>query len=460
LIQLNQTELELAEKARLLALWAKRPDIFFKAMTGLEPSPKQREVLEACTDLKNTRLVISAARGTGKTILLAVIALWSALILSLKLKEPYKVSILSGSLEQSKVLYTFITEFYQNPVIASFILGEAKVTETKFKTGSWIVALPASEKTILSRHCSLLIIDEAGVEGLEDGVLIQKSMPLISTSKHPRLILASTPYDYFSYHTEVFMNQTKYPEYLRWNWGWSDAPWINLQEAEKAKKELSPEMFRIHWEGIPTALSGAFIPLSDLKACTENPIEPGEGRQAGIDWGLVADPTVCVIVSGGERQVIVSMQTFRDPDPNTLQAKLADYLRLYNVVLVNADSSHHGENMRLMQAGFRVKEVIFKNEKPRMQQTLRAAIANHRLYIPETLSEYQTLIDELRVYTQDTHTNDHHVDALMLSLYGRPLSEAKIEIIAGRKDSTEVLKTEGTSSKDKEGYPSILVGKR
>ena len=64
-----------------LNLWYKRPDIFFKDITGLYPNRIQTDILSGLTDLSNNRYLVCSASGVGKTFTLANIALWSSAVL-------------------------------------------------------------------------------------------------------------------------------------------------------------------------------------------------------------------------------------------------------------------------------------------------------------------------------------------------------------------------------------------
>ena len=97
-----------------LNLWRKSLSRFFKDTTGYDPSPRQREFLDDLTDLDIERAIVCSARGTGKTISLAVLSLWYSIVLPHFYKIPFKTLILSGSLEQSQQVYRFIMDCIRN----------------------------------------------------------------------------------------------------------------------------------------------------------------------------------------------------------------------------------------------------------------------------------------------------------------------------------------------------------
>jgi len=87
----------------LLKIMKWRTDLssFFQEMTGLTPRPFQKEFFDEVTKLKSKNIVIVAGRGIGKTLSLAIVALWYALVLPITENRPFKVVILAGSLKHS-----------------------------------------------------------------------------------------------------------------------------------------------------------------------------------------------------------------------------------------------------------------------------------------------------------------------------------------------------------------------
>jgi len=139
-------------KAATFLLWYKSPSKFFQDIFNLEPYEYQKKVLEAIQKGAK-RIIIQAAAATGKTRLLAGIALWLSIVVSKIEKEPVKVVIISGSRSQAKWLYDYCREAFNNEYIASEIEGEPLQSITKFINGSEIRALPNSLKAIQGIHC-------------------------------------------------------------------------------------------------------------------------------------------------------------------------------------------------------------------------------------------------------------------------------------------------------------------
>jgi phage terminase large subunit-like protein len=130
---------------------ALNPVNFARRKLGIEPDPWQQDVLLS----SEKRIIILAARQSGKSMTCSIYALWHAL------NHPGAlVLVLSPSLRQSGLLFKTIMGYYQElRPIASEI--ESALT-LQLANKSKIVSLPGNEKTIRGYSgVSLLIIDEA-----------------------------------------------------------------------------------------------------------------------------------------------------------------------------------------------------------------------------------------------------------------------------------------------------------
>ena len=58
----------LLERALKIQIWLRDPNQFFRDVTGLEPSKYQKEILDWCKDLDNSKLIIVAGTGSGKSV--------------------------------------------------------------------------------------------------------------------------------------------------------------------------------------------------------------------------------------------------------------------------------------------------------------------------------------------------------------------------------------------------------
>jgi hypothetical protein len=152
----------------------------FARSVGIEPDPWQAHLLFST----EKRIMLLCSRQSGKTTIVAIIALHHAL------NNPNSlVLVLSPSLRQSSELFKKITTFYQD--LGRPIPSETQTALTLELTNkSRIISLPGKDHTVRGYSgVSLLLIDEAARVS-ED--LYYAVRPMLAVSQG-RIILLSTP---------------------------------------------------------------------------------------------------------------------------------------------------------------------------------------------------------------------------------------------------------------------------
>jgi hypothetical protein len=148
---------------------------------GMTPDPWQRELLTSTSQ----RVLLNCCRQSGKSTLVAVLALRDAL-----LKPPALVLLLSPSQRQSAELFRRVADFYKvlgYPVPAT----QESILRLELANGSRIVSLPGKEQTVRSfSGVRLLAIDESA---RVPGDLYRAVRPMVAVSGG-RLVLLSTPF--------------------------------------------------------------------------------------------------------------------------------------------------------------------------------------------------------------------------------------------------------------------------
>ena len=272
-----------------IILWRNDISLFFLDITHLIPRPFQVEFFQEVQDLHSHNIVIVAGRGIGKTLALAVVALWYVLVMSISENRPFKVVILAGSLDQAKICFTYVMDFVNNSAFLQKHLGkEPTQREIMFKDGSWIRPLPASEKSIRGHHPDLLIIDEAA-EVDED--VIYSALPMTAPSPYARQIFSSTPSEGFSWIENKWEHQLEYP-YPDWKFfNWNAESFLPKEQVELLKRMLPANEYCVEIQGLPYKREGKVFRLEDLKECQEKPVTNEEPKEelgetyAGVDWG-------------------------------------------------------------------------------------------------------------------------------------------------------------------------------
>jgi len=397
------------EKMKLLS-W-RNPILFYTEITGDPPFSYQGKVLERLQDLKDNRWLLCAGGSTGKTRLLASIALYSSTILSsLILQEPYSVIIESGSQEQSRILYDYLKTWIENnSVLQKLVKGEPLKTNTAFKNGGFIKALPASWKSIFGNHSDLLIIDEAVEAG---GDLIDDSIRVVGTSKHDRIILSSTPHNYDSRFVTMWEDTKEYSNWRRFSWNALECPLYTKEKIEEAKKR-GDMYFEIFMLGKPYPLKGTMLSMNDIKASSKGvdlfSYIPSFGYTVmGIDFGWAPDPTAIVVIQRNDNEIRVllyKMELKWDPD------RLCDWVERTSKELkvdrINVDSHNKHVIEMLKKRNLPIFPISFKGEKGLMQANLTSIFERQNIKIPE---QFVTLLWQLKSYTYETKRNDDLVD--------------------------------------------------
>ena len=142
------------DRALTFKIWYERPDLFFQDIFGLKPYPYQADFMKIWRNPEeHKRVLIVAAGGTGKTLLLAGVALYYVTVIAQIRKEPKEVIILSGSLLQAKNVYKYIRNAISRNEFLQELVSEFRQSDTVFKDGSSIKALASSLTAVQGQHC-------------------------------------------------------------------------------------------------------------------------------------------------------------------------------------------------------------------------------------------------------------------------------------------------------------------
>jgi len=406
---------------RLTLLRWRDPIVFFTEVTGNPPFFYQTEMLKDLPDFDVLRMMACAAGNTGKTRLFASVALWSATILSnIILRQPYPVIIESGSQEQSRILYDYLKTWIENKeILSKLVKGEPLKTNTEFKDGSFIKALPASWKSVFGQHAALVIIDEAVEAG---GELIDDSLRVIGTYRYQdksigRVILGSTPHTYLSRFVTMWENKKDFNIWKRYSWSALDCPLYTEEVIEEGRKK-GDMYFDIFMLGKPYPLIGTMISINQVKRASKGiPIFSYDKEFGytvlGIDWGFAPAPTAAVLIQRNEDQIQTLLyKEFLKTDPDKVLDWIETIAKEYHVDRIFTDSHNKHMNAFLTKRALPVFPISFTGEKGLMQANLASLFDRDVIKIPE---EYVRLLWQLRQYTYTTKGKDDLVDAMMLA---------------------------------------------
>jgi len=260
------------------------------------------------------------SRGTGKSYMLALLALVKSAVLQIN------VTLLGGSMAQSTNVHEHIEDLITRPNAPRNQIGRIITTEVEYNEGNWIRPLPASPTTVRGPHPSMTLLDEidemdkkiydaAMGQAMQKpntrGIDIREMTVASSTWQHPVGTFSEVLKDARRNKARVFT--WCFREQLKPH-GWMEPDFI-----ERKRATVPAEFFRVEYElGEPAGGSRAFD-LTKLKEAFVPYPEPVDQRHswhddlwvwerpqigatysAGADWAKQHDFTVISIARTDE----------------------------------------------------------------------------------------------------------------------------------------------------------------
>ena len=207
------------------------------------------------------------SRGTGKSYLLALLALTCAAV------KEIEVTVLGGSMAQSTNVQEHVAELMRAPNAPNWMVAKALTTKLEFDGGNTIEPLPASQKTVRGPHPHMTCLDEIDEmeKGVYDaamgqafekpnarGVMVREMVVASSTWQHPVGTFQEVRDDALRKGMPVF------------TWCWREVikphGWMDPEFIERKRASVPAEMFRVEYElGEPAGDARAFD-LEKVKA--------------------------------------------------------------------------------------------------------------------------------------------------------------------------------------------------
>lgn len=267
---------------------------------------------------QNNWVLWYGSRGTGKSLMLAVLALTKAVTMDVN------VVLLGGSMAQSQNVHQHVNKLLRAPNAPRHAISRAIQKELLFHNGNWITPIPASQTTVRGPHPHLLCLDEIdemersiydasmGQALAQDNVLgyhVNEMTVASSTWQNPigtfqevrdEALLKGLPVRTWCFKevVETYENPN----------GWMDPEFI-----ERKRASVPAEMFRVEYElGEPSGGSRAFdinavnkyfidmVPIkehhnyNDELWVYEEALDYGS-YVAGADWAKERDKTVITV---------------------------------------------------------------------------------------------------------------------------------------------------------------------
>jgi hypothetical protein len=390
---------------------------FFTKVTGLIPTPKQCEVLNALVDERISNILISSGRQTGKSLCCAV----SAIYLGLKSKK--LVALVSA---KTNYVFQHLQEIFStNAGLVPYIKwqGVAAVVPKdglELTNGSRIQLLTSSEKGVRGASASVLYLDEAELMPNETLSSVYGNL----SGAAIKLIVLGTPSSHYSRFNEILKHPQKY-NFTVFHWTELDCSWHTPEELANKKSFMSTDEWQRDVEGLLSEADTKLLWDSELinRCIRETVLSEGKPREAGIDGGGFGvtnrDKLSLTIIEriGKFKEKILLSRVWGLEDIAGAYSEIGRLLREYKVVLVKVDSLPVDTIERVKEVYdkskcFSVNAKFFKEE---CQGQLSHIIEGQGLEIP---AEYEELIQEMKSYKKTGRPHyDDRVDSLLLATY-------------------------------------------
>ena len=254
------------------------------------------------------------SRGTGKSYMLALLALHKAALLEIN------VTLLGGSMAQSQNVHEHVENLLLYPNAPRQAVSQMIQTEILFSGGNWIRPLPASQKTVRGPHPQMTLLDEIDEMELkiyEAAMGQAMAKPNVRGVVVPEMVVASSTWQNPIGTFSTILNRAQVAGLPVYTWCWREQlqphGWMDPDFMERKRKSVPAEMFRVEYDlGEPAGGSRAFD-LEKLQLAFKN-LDVADERHsgnddewiferpdalgtyaAGADWAKENDKTVIVI---------------------------------------------------------------------------------------------------------------------------------------------------------------------
>jgi hypothetical protein len=199
--------------------------VVFARLLDIEPDPWQRNVLRSASN----RIILNCARQTGKSSIVAILALHHALY-----NDNSMVIIISHTLQQASETFRKCRDYYRQ-IACPIPSTTASAHRLELKNGSRIVTLTGQRPGSIRgfSNVSLLIIDEAAQVPDES---YQAARPTIAVSGG-RIILLSTPYGKQGFFFQAWQNEDE---------------WLKIEVNADQCRRITPEFLAEERKKYPT----------------------------------------------------------------------------------------------------------------------------------------------------------------------------------------------------------------
>lgn len=417
----------------------------------LEKASKQQIAMLQAVQEGGSYFIVRAPRKGGKTILVAIIAVW----LTLRDRK-YRVFILSGSQNQAEWLYDYCKQILwpggaagaeRRNFFGRFLLSEPMKRRTVYKEGGWIRYTAASSKQVNAPTADCIIMDEYV---LIPQSIVEEAWPMVRGSEKIMRILLSTVIP-GKEGTDSFVDlleESKERGFEKFEWLAKDCPFLMtkaaLRDTEVARKILSAEMFRTQYIGALPRGVGRIFPKTFIRRAFKaldpknpgflidgTPYDPdnlefrGEAKGA-FDWGFDHDTAMLEGYRNLDHKIVLMKLIVENNTSATDWANRAEEdWKAYNIYEWLCDAAGAFQNREIEDRGLRVVRRPFQSKTEGKEWMIGVAyywLQHDTLIIPD-VPEFQPLKKQLLAFRRGADGKpvkkfDHASDAFILLLGG------------------------------------------
>ena len=374
------------------------PVLFTHLLLGFKPTNYQRELLKC----PSKRILVRWPRQSGKTMCLAIKALWHAVF-----HADTTTLIIAPSQRQSMILSDVIHSLIDRipEQIRRANIKRTRRTVIYLKNRSRIVSLPNSENLLRGYTAHLVICDEAAFFRNDEAIFQHVLTPMLATTDGT-MIVSSTPWGKQS----IFYAFNMDPDWTKLHITWREAQHAGIYTTDFVKQiqktsETRPITYRMEYEAEFVEDHDTWLTQNILAKAVDHDLDYhpfNRGQEGnfylGIDLGERVDHSaLAALKRSGDTLLLVHMHQF---PLGTSLASVIGYTKVLhntwqNIHAVNVDNTKHGDYIiqHIIEAGVpETKGVTFtQNSKQEMAQILKQRMTEGTLSIPYD----RTLLDEL-----------------------------------------------------------------
>lgn len=361
-----------------------------------------------------------AMRGSGKTLLLAVLAFIESVF-----KPNCGTTVLGGSLEQSQRCVGYLNSFWQRPEVPRrLLLGEVSARGYKLSNGSWVTALAASQKSVRGPHPQRLRLDEVD-EMAPEIFNAALGQPMSKMGIPDQIVASSTLHHPFGMMAELIDKREERGAVLyRWCVEEVRAPagfWTD-EEIERKRRQVTEAMWDSEYCLKRPTIGETIYDFESVERAyargKDATFIPKLKTEAGIDWGHTC--TVMHIIQDAKDKFIApESHRWEFIELTERCQQIADLCLEKGISTIYCDSAPKDSNITLLKilrknrVGTKVQPVAFSKWKSRGIDVMRFLFEKNMIDIAD-----KTAKEKLQKYhyknaeaDQVAKEDDHDPDA-------------------------------------------------